>query len=184
MSARSLALLIVVASAPASAADMTPDQRAFFESEDSSSAREAMLRVPLADLEEARWQTAARRALRNDRGGESGPSVIPGKPDESLIVQAVRYDGIEMPPKKRLPDHVVNDFVDWVRMGAPDPRANLPKVAKKAPQEPLWSLQPISDPQPPKVQNTTWPRQSLDAFILAKLEQNGLNQPLMPKWPF
>jgi hypothetical protein len=107
-------------------------------------------------------------------GGESGPAVIPGKPDESLIVQAVRYDGLEMPPKKRLPENIVNDFAEWVKMGAPDPRTEPPKLAKKAPQQPLWSLQPISDPKPPKVQNTVWPRQSLDAFILAKIEQNGL----------
>jgi len=174
MSARSLALLIVVASAPASAADMTPDQRAFFE--------QKIRPVLVKQCYECHSQTSKKLGgkLLLDApsemiaGGESGPSVIPGKPDESLIVQAVRYDGIEMPPKKRLPDHVVQDFVDWVRMGAPDPRTEPPKVAQKAQQEPLWSLQPISDPQPPKVQDTTWPRQGLDAFILAELEQQGL----------
>ncbi len=162
----------------AAGADMTPDQRAFFESK--------IRPVLVKQCYECHSQTSKKLGgkLLLDApsemiaGGESGPAVIPGKPDESLIVQAVRYDGLEMPPKKRLPDNIVNDFVEWVKMGAPDPRTEPPKVVKKAPQEPLWSLKPISDPKPPKVQNTAWPRQSLDAFILAKIEQNAL-QPVI-----
>jgi hypothetical protein len=158
----------------ASAADMTPDQRAFFESK--------IRPVLVKQCYECHSQTSKKLGgkLLLDApsemiaGGESGPAVIPGKPDESLIVQAVRYDGLEMPPKKRLPDNIVNDFVEWVKMGAPDPRTEPPKIARKAPQEPLWSLQPISDPKPPSVKNASWPRQSLDAFVLAKIEQNGL----------
>lgn len=158
----------------AAGADMTPDQRAFFESK---------IRPVLAkQCYECHSQTSKKLGgkLLLDApsemiaGGESGPAVIPGKPDESLIVQAVRYDGLEMPPKKRLPENIVQDFAEWVKMGAPDPRTEPLKVVKKAPQEPLWSLKPISDSKPPKVKNTAWPRQSLDAFILAKIEQNGL----------
>jgi hypothetical protein len=157
-----------------SAADMTPDQRAFFE---------AKIRpVLVKQCYECHSQTSKKLGgkLLLDApsemiaGGESGPAVIPGKPDESLIVQAVRYDGLEMPPKKRLPDNIVNDFAEWVKMGAPDPRTEPPKVVRKTVAEPLWSLKPISDPTPPKVQTTAWPRQSLDTFILAKIEQNGL----------
>ncbi|MFM2142362.1 MAG: hypothetical protein RLZZ476_906 [Verrucomicrobiota bacterium] len=166
--------LLLLSALPAAAADMTPDQRAFFESK--------IRPVLVKQCYECHSQTSKKLGgkLLLDApsemiaGGESGPAVIPGKPDESLIVQAVRYDGLEMPPKKRLPDNIVNDFVEWVKMGAPDPRIEPPKVVRKAPQEPLWSLKPISDPTPPKVQNTAWPRQSLDAFILAKIQQNGL----------
>ena len=57
-------------------------------------------------------------------GGEAGPAVIAGKPQDSPIIQALRYDGIEMPPEKPLPDNVVNDFVEWVKRGAPDPRTS------------------------------------------------------------
>jgi hypothetical protein len=153
---------------------MTPDQRAFFESK--------IRPVLVKQCYECHSQTSKKLGgkLLLDApsemiaGGESGPAVIPGKPDESLIVQAVRYDGLEMPPKKRLPENIVNDFAEWVKMGAPDPRTEPPKVVKKGPQEPLWSLQPISDPKPPSVKNASWPRQSLDAFVLAKIEQNGL----------
>ena len=166
--------LLLLSALPAAAADMTPDQRTFFESK--------IRPVLVKQCYECHSQTSKKLGgkLLLDApsemiaGGESGPAVIPGKPDESLIVQAVRYDGLEMPPKKRLPDNIVNDFVEWVKMGAPDPRTEPPKIVRKAPQEPLWSLKPISDPKPPKVQNTAWPRQSLDAFILAKIEQNGL----------
>jgi len=166
--------LLLLSALPAAAADMTPDQRAFFESK--------IRPVLVKQCYECHSQTSKKLGgkLLLDApsemiaGGESGPAVIPGKPDESLIVQAVRYDGLEMPPKKRLPENIVNDFAEWVKMGAPDPRTEPPKVVKKGPQEPLWSLQPISDPKPPSVKNASWPRQSLDAFVLAKIEQNGL----------
>jgi len=174
MSTRSLSLLIALTAAHVVGADMTPDQRAFFESK--------IRPVLVKQCYECHSQTSKKLGgkLLLDApsemiaGGESGPAVIPGKPDESLIVQAVRYDGLEMPPKKRLPENIVNDFVEWVKMGAPDPRIEPPKVVQKATREPLWSLKPISDPKPPKVHNTAWPRRSLDAFILAKIEQNGL----------
>jgi hypothetical protein len=174
MSTRSLSLLIALTAAHVVGADMTPDQRAFFESK--------IRPVLVKQCYECHSQTSKKLGgkLLLDApsemiaGGESGPAVIPGKPDESLIVQAVRYDGLEMPPKKRLPENIVNDFVEWVKMGAPDPRIEPPKVVQKATREPLWSLEPISDPKPPKVHNTAWPRRSLDAFILAKIEQNGL----------
>ncbi len=56
------------------------------------------------------------------KGGDSGPAVVPGKPDESRLLDALRYDGIEMPPRAKLPDAVVADFERWVSLGAPDPR--------------------------------------------------------------
>ena len=55
-------------------------------------------------------------------GGDSGPAIVAGNPDESLLLDALRHDGIEMPPKGKLPDAVIADFERWVRMGAPDPR--------------------------------------------------------------
>ena len=154
--------------------DMTPNQRAFFESK----IRPVLVKQCYECHSQGAKKLGGKLLLDAPSemivGGASGPSLIAGKPDESLIVQAVRYDGLEMPPKKRLPDHVVNDFIEWVKMGAPDPRADLPKTTQQAAQEPLWSLKPISDPKPPKVQNSAWPSESLDAFILAKLEQNNL----------
>ncbi|RPH77470.1 MAG: hypothetical protein EHM77_07985, partial [Planctomycetaceae bacterium] len=54
-------------------------------------------------------------------GGESGPAVVPGKPDESLLLSALRHDGFEMPPKGKLSEEIIVDFVKWIELGAPDP---------------------------------------------------------------
>ena len=116
-----------------------------------------------------------RAAIR--KGGASGPALVAGKPSESLIIQALRYDGIEMPPDEPLPETVINDFVKWVRRGAPDPRADS-ALAKEDPasqrQIDLWSLRPLSEPGVPAVQDLAWPRDALDRFVLARIEAAGL----------
>ena len=56
------------------------------------------------------------------KGGDSGPAVVPGDVDKSLLINALRYQDYEMPPKKQLPAKVIDDFVKWIKMGAPDPR--------------------------------------------------------------
>src|SRR5205823_1528052 len=57
-------------------------------------------------------------------GGDSGPAVVPGKPADSVLLRALRHDGLRMPPKSKLPDAVVADFEKWVSLGAPDPRTS------------------------------------------------------------
>ncbi|MFM7607192.1 MAG: PSD1 and planctomycete cytochrome C domain-containing protein [Prosthecobacter sp.] len=166
--------ILILFSTLAAAVDMTPDQRAFFEQK----IRPVLVKQCYECHSQASKKIGGKLLLDAPSemiaGGESGPALIPGKPDESLIVQAVRYDGLEMPPKKRLPESIVNDFVEWVKRGAPDPRTERPKAISQAPSEPLWSLKPISDPKPPIVRNTSWPRQSLDAFVLVQIEAQGL----------
>ena len=58
------------------------------------------------------------------QGGDSGSAVVPGKPDDSLLIKAIRYDdeGLKMPPKGKLPAEVIADFETWVKLGVPDPR--------------------------------------------------------------
>ncbi len=113
------------------------------------------------------------------RGGESGPALVAGQPNASLLIQAIRYDGLEMPPDQPLPESIVNDLVQWVQRGAPDPRG-LPAAAAKpvrdsnADEEPLWSLQPIQNPPLPPIQQDAWPRDPLDHFVLAGIEAAGL----------
>ena len=56
-------------------------------------------------------------------GGDTGPVITPGKPDESLLIEAFRYDSHpQMPPDGKLPDEVIRDFERWIAMGTPDPR--------------------------------------------------------------
>ncbi|QDU28365.1 Planctomycete cytochrome C [Anatilimnocola aggregata] len=110
------------------------------------------------------------------RGGESGPALVAGKPAKSLLIQAVQYDGLQMPPDQPLPEAVVNDLIEWVRRGAPDPRQPKAVAVRQrdgstvSGNEPLWSLQPIQNPAVPDVLNAEWPRDPLDRFVLARIE--------------
>jgi hypothetical protein len=115
--------------------------------------------------------------LRN--GGESGPALVAGKPDESLLMQALRYDGLEMPPDQPLPEAVVHDFAQWIERGAVDPRTSQaivgqPLVELPADEKTLWSLRPIQNPPIPEVQSRDWPRDPLDHFVLSRIEAAGL----------
>lgn len=105
------------------------------------------------------------------KGGDTGPAVVPGKSEESLLIQAIRHeDGLEMPPKKpKLSDQTIADFVTWVGMGAPDPR-NSPETANPAGRE-HWAFQPVKKADPPAVADASWVRNPVDAFILARLEE-------------
>jgi len=114
------------------------------------------------------------------RGGESGPALIPGKPDDSLLIQALRYhDDLEMPPEEPLPAAVIQDFVVWIKQGAPDPRktpvsAATPAEATTDPAANLWSLAPRMRPEVPTVADPTWVRDDLDAFVRLRLDAMGM----------
>ena len=110
-------------------------------------------------------------------GGDSGPALIPGKPDESLVIQALRYEEIEMPPNAKLPSRVIADFVQWVEMGAPDPRDGNAAATNEKPVdiENHWAFQPIRAHQAPVVRDTNWPQSDVDAFVLERLEREGLH---------
>ncbi len=116
------------------------------------------------------------------QGGDSGPAIIVGKPDESPLIEALRYDGVEMPPAGRLPANVVKDFERWVEMGAPDPRTDSPAPGVIKPQRTIdldagrqfWAFRPIVDHERPEVSDKSWPKSDIDAFVLQKLEAAGL----------
>ena len=107
-------------------------------------------------------------------GGQSGTAVVPGDPDASLLMQALRYDGLEMPPEKPLPAAVVHDFEEWIRRGAADPREPPTDEPLERVAEPLWSLAPLHETEPPAVSRPNWPRDPLDAFVLARLDAEQL----------
>ncbi|MCA8989000.1 MAG: DUF1549 domain-containing protein, partial [Planctomycetaceae bacterium] len=109
-------------------------------------------------------------------GGESGPALVPGDAASSLLVQALKYDGTEMPPEQPLAEAVVNDFISWVNRKAPDPRVEKVEAAAKVEATPsdLWSLQPVKDPAVPKVKQQDWPYGPIDQFVLARIEQAKL----------
>ena len=114
-------------------------------------------------------------------GGDSGPAIVPGNPDLSLLIRAIRYrdDELRMPPKAKLPDAVVADFEAWIKMGAPDPRTGPTGVATRssidlAKARDFWSFRPPKKSAPPAVKRADWTRGDIDRFLLAALESRGL----------
>ncbi len=120
------------------------------------------------------------------KGGTRGPALVPGKPQESLLVLAVQHaDQLNMPPRNKLPEAQIRDLMTWIEQGAPwpgesDTAASATQATagsastNRADAPTLWSLQPLGDARPPEVRDTSWPRQALDHFVLARLEAEGL----------
>ena len=116
-----------------------------------------------------------RETLR--RGGDSGPAIVPGQTDKSLLIAAVRYESLEMPPQGRLPERVIADLVRWVEMGAPDPRVGK-STHRPEPTDvdgwSHWAFQPVKAKKRPDVRDSSWPLSELDAFVLSRIERAGL----------
>ncbi|MEQ8784829.1 MAG: PSD1 and planctomycete cytochrome C domain-containing protein [Pirellulaceae bacterium] len=114
-------------------------------------------------------------------GGDSGPAVVPGQPEKSLLIEAVGYDNedLQMPPDGKLSDDEIAALVKWVKLGAADPRGDG-KAAERATVDieqgrKFWSFQPLQKASPPPVNRADWPRDDIDRFLLARLEQEGLS---------
>lgn len=113
-------------------------------------------------------------------GGDSGEAaIVPGEPDKSRLVLAIRRGdpNFQMPPKEALPDEVIADFVRWIEMGAiwPDSGNVEADYGDRLRGTDHWAFKPRQDPQPPPVKKGEWIRSPLDRFILAKLEEKGLD---------
>ena len=112
------------------------------------------------------------------RGGESGAAVVPGEPKESILLEALRHEGPEMPPEGKLPDSVIADFEKWIRGGAVDPRDGSDSSAsalriKPSVEREFWSFRPPEKRALPPVTYREWPSGRLDVFVLARLEEGG-----------
>jgi uncharacterized protein DUF1553/uncharacterized protein DUF1549/cytochrome c len=121
----------------------------------------------------------SREAAR--KGGETGPAVVPGDPDASLVIQALRYENFEMPPKGKLPAEVIANFEQWIKHGAADPRegSGAPAIAPPpaidfAAARQFWSLKPPQPHMPPSVSVPGWLSRPIDSFILNRLDAAGL----------
>ena len=112
-------------------------------------------------------------------GGDTGPAIVPGHPEESLLISSVRYEDYEMPPKGKLNDLEIDILVQWIKMGAPDPRQSQPLI-KSEPMnleagKEFWSFLPLRNLQPPTTVNRNWPRNDIDRYLLAKMESEGID---------
>jgi mono/diheme cytochrome c family protein len=134
---------------------------------------------------------AASSGLRVDslaallKGGNSGPAIVPGDPEKSLLIQAVKQSGeLKMPKGGHLKPEEIATLQDWVKMGAPWPNSPATAVIPSGPkiseeQKKFWSFQPIHASAVPLVADKKWPTTDLDKFVLAKLEQQKL-EPVAP----
>lgn len=114
-------------------------------------------------------------------GGDSGPLVVAGRPAQSLLIQSVLHSDeadFRMPPRNRLPQREIDLLIEWVKRGSPfpGPVSNSPKPAaidyQSARQ--FWSFRMATEKPLPNIRNRSWPRQRLDFFVLARMENHGL----------
>ena len=120
----------------------------------------------------------SREAIR--QGGESGPAVNLDKADESLLLEAINYKSLEMPPKGQLPPEQIDILTRWVKDGLPWSDEAIAAAAKAhgppqvdAKARNFWSFRPLASPAIPIVKDKSWVRNPVDAFVLAKLETHG-----------
>ena len=116
------------------------------------------------------------------RGGDRGPAVVPGRPEASLLLRAIRHEGeadLAMPPEApKLPAAVIADFERWIGLGAPFPTGHTELRTDGVggaqnvddARHRHWAFQLIEDPPLPAVENRAWPHNEIDRFILARLE--------------
>ena len=113
-------------------------------------------------------------------GGDTGPAIEPGKPEDSLIIDAISYKDadLQMPPKgEKLTDQQVADITQWIRMGAPDPRSLVAKGSSSSyggVGREHWSFLPVRKQAVPAVSDAAWCRTPVDNFILGRLEENRM----------
>jgi hypothetical protein len=111
------------------------------------------------------------------KGGRSGPAVVPGDPAASLLLKALRYDELQMPPDGKLPDKVIADFATWIKQGAVDPREKAvaqPRRGGDLPGKKHWAFNSPQLHDAPSVNHPIWPTRKIDRFLLARLEQAGI----------
>lgn len=114
-------------------------------------------------------------------GGDSGPAIVLGKPEESLLIKAVRHtdEHLKMPAKKpKLSDDEISYLEEWIRQGAPWPGSDITKIKPRgkitAEDRQWWSFQPLKEPAVPAVKDKAWSKNEVDRFILSRLEKEGL----------
>jgi len=117
------------------------------------------------------------------KGGDSGPAVVPGKPGQSLLIQAVdhRHGELKMPPKGQLPEPSVAMLRQWVVLGVPWTNESATRTTAAgrpasdgSTSKTHWAFRPVRHPAPPAVRERKWVDSPIDAFVLARLEAAGI----------
>lgn len=164
---------------------ITSEGRDFFESK--------IRPVLVTECYDCHGASKAKGGLRLDsraailEGGDSGPTLVAGDPEKSLLIQSLAHthadEDLHMPKEgAKLDDAALKHFVEWIRMGAPDPRDKPEPVLSSeqsweltlAQRKQWWCFQPVKNPPAPVVKDAAWSQHPVDRFILAKLESEGL----------
>ena len=183
-------LLVMSAAAPAAEHDrFTPEQIQFFETDVRPILVAKCYECHSTDAEEvqAGLYVDSRRGLL--QGGETGPAIVEGKPDESPLIAAIRYESTEMPPDGKLSGRHIKILIRWVEMGAPWPEfttSPAPPVTGgeidwSAARESHWAWQPVKKPALPHIRPGLG-RHPIDAFVAARRRETGVapNPPVAP----
>ncbi|HEV3005639.1 MAG TPA: DUF1549 domain-containing protein, partial [Pirellulales bacterium] len=163
----------------------TPDQIEFFEKNVRPVLANRCWKCHGTEKQESGLRLDGRDAALN--GGDGGAVIVPGQPDKSSLIAAVRYQGdIQMPPSGKLPEAELAALVAWVQMGAPWPKVAGNTAADGTPSLPAtilpqdaqathWAFQPVVRPALPVVKQANWCGTPIDRFILSQLEAKGLS---------
>ena len=163
------------AAKPAAAGAFSAEAVEFFETRVRPVLAESCVRCHGEKKQSSELRLDSRKAVLD--GGASGPAMVPGNPDESVRVPALRqtHDEIKMPPKEKLPEAALDDLTSWVKMGAPWSEATIPPVAARdQASRSHWAFQPVRVLDAPAVKDADWVATPVDAFILERLEKEGL----------
>ncbi|MGI8965320.1 MAG: PSD1 and planctomycete cytochrome C domain-containing protein, partial [Limisphaerales bacterium] len=183
----SVALILFLFSFSLRAAEPSPTDLAFFENKIRPIFADKCYKCHSHDAPKLKGGLSLEFRETILKGGETGPALVPGNPESSLLIKAIRYGDpdLQMPPKgEKLSDAQIEDLVQWIKMGAPDPRtakdAAYAKDWNKSNRD-HWAFQSIKKSPVPEITNT-WAATPIDKFILARLEENGMKpSPLADK---
>ena len=170
-------LSLIILPAMAMADDATDvEQLKFFESQVRPLLASKCVSCHGAEKQKGELRLDSRAAVL--KGGESGPAVVPGRPEESLLIEAINYDSFEMPPAGQLGKESIDVLTRWVRMGAPwpDGKSHLIRHSDKTftdEDRKWWAIQPVREPDVPDA-GIDWARNEVDRFVAAKLAEVGL----------
>lgn len=179
-----LIVLAAVSVSPLQAAEKEPDQQQiqFFEAKIRPLLIKHCYDCHGEDTQESDLRVDTFKGIA--QGGKAGSLIVPGKPEQSLLITAVNYQSndLQMPPDEKMSKEEIADLTNWVKMGAPYPNADLSML--RAPSDKgkydlekereFWSFQTVKKPALPEVQQKSWVKNPIDQFVLSKLEQAGL----------
>jgi hypothetical protein len=155
------------------------DDLKFFETHVRPLLTEHCFECHSADKQKGQLRLDSREAMLI--GGESGASIEPGKPADSILMQAVQYESFEMPPKGKLPDESIAILEQWIARGAAWPGATSHPVKPRSADRGFsdedkawWAFQPVQNPKPPTIEGDSWSRNEIDRFLLQQMTANGL----------